>query len=126
MKIDMNSLKVVFDYVGKYKNVISMMMNKDRVEREFVILYNVYCDLVNPRYEIWNAQWNLEHELTENEEKEYLEFIKAKQEACIRENESLFKSGIFKSVFISDDGTFSAYVNDKIGTFLISFHLENK
>lgn len=79
--------KVVFDYYGFENNLFLKTLVKPVMPTVFIDAYNKFCELVNPKYEGWNAEFNdlyPDWKWDDGEEtKRYNEWIRAKQQKLI-------------------------------------------
>lgn len=103
---------VVFRYSGKEPNSLAKQM----AEKEFMNVYNEFCDAVNPNYDEWNANYDGPND-GDDFNGEYMNYIRALTQPfidCINEKWSKHRPMFapIKRFFLGDEYNFSAELNN--------------
>lgn len=84
-------VKFVYDDKAFGEAIESHLFLKNRIHSEYVRLRNIACEELNPHYEEWNKEFNLDKysipeddELKEYGGTEYCNFIRSKQEPILQ------------------------------------------
>ena len=112
-------MNTTFKVMFKYEGTEPAGIIRDAIQAGYVGIYNIFCEIVNPMFETWNAQYDgpndgFDEEDRINPESEYNTYIRQKQTELVDKyiNPTVSQGDIFKRFFIGDECDLRAELKD--------------
>ena len=103
-------MNTTFKVMFKYEGTEPVGIFRDVVQAAYAGIYNIYCEIVNPMYDTWNAQYkgvNDGFDMKDyiNPESEYNTYIRKKETELVDKyiNPTVSQGDIFKRFFIGEE-----------------------